>query len=340
MITKIKKEGISYLKQIGKRVLPYLPYQIGTLLSYAPDALLTINSPILITIEPNNTCNLKCPLCPRQLMTREKGAMKIDDFKLVVNDLSDSVTKIELFFMGEPLLNKDIFDMVKYANKQNIDTLISTNSTTLDRHINDLLSCGLTELLVCLDGASKESHEKYRAGSNFGEIIKNIKILCKEKQKRKSDTIVTLQFLVMKHNEHEIPLIVKLSKQLGVDHLVFKLVHLGTLNIYQRLKMAKKYLPIDSEYRVYELKGNALSTHKKQICYWAWSSVILWNGDVTGCCYDYDGQYVVGNVFREGGFKKIYKSEKYKRLRKNILKQNLDLCEKCSYNIEGNVRIY
>lgn len=60
-----------------------------------------------------------------------------------------------------------------------------------------------------------------------------------------------------------------------------------------------------------------------------WQSVVLWNGDVTICCYDYNGDYKIGNIFENGGFKEIYKSKKYGEIRRKIMKGELAICENC-----------
>jgi radical SAM protein with 4Fe4S-binding SPASM domain len=67
---------------------------------------------------------------------------------------------------------------------------------------------------------------------------------------------------------------------------------------------------------------------------------ILWNGDVTVCCYDYDGDYVIGNVFSDGGFKKLWKSGKYRAIRKKIVRQQLKICKTCDNSMVQSTRIW
>lgn len=172
-------------------------------------------------IEPTNACNLKCPLCPTaQAMRREKGFLSLDKFKVIVDGIASFKKSISMNFAGEPLLNKDIFKMARYAEEKGIRTMVSTNTCHLDRYIDEACESNINSIIVCLDGASRETHEYYRVGSNFEKIKDNIRRLCQEKNNRKlAKPNITLQFVVMKHNEHEVEDIIKLARQLGVDNL-------------------------------------------------------------------------------------------------------------------------
>lgn len=305
-------------------ILPYLPYQLCDF---------GFNGSIII--EPTNECNLKCPLCPTsQNMKREKGFMRLKDFKVIIDENIDIFKNIYMNFAGEPLLNKNVFKMVKYAEEKGIKTMISTNTTLLHRYIDEILNSGLSSLIVCLDGATKDTHELYRVGSDFNKIKENIRKICEEKRKRDLiKPVISLQFIVMKQNEHEIERIIKLAKSLGVDKLVLKSVSLGSwVPINKKIELAKSYLPHQKRYSRYTVddKGIPHIKAKVNVCPWIRQSVIYWNGDVTLCCYDYNGELIVGNVFDDGSFKKIWKSEKYKKYRKAVIRRELPLCKNCN----------
>jgi len=264
-------------------------------------------------------------------MKRAKGFLSLENFQKIVNDLPD-LKSINFGWAGEPLLNKDIFKMVKYADAKGIQTRISTNTVLLDKFINEALDSGLNNIIVCLDGASKETHEKYRVGSDFELIKSNIKKFCEEKKRRKfKQPLVTLQFLVTKDNEKEMPAMIELAKDLGVDELEFKTLSLGSsVSLVERIKRAQEFLPSNNFSR-YDFKGDKLTIKSRpKLCSWLRQSVILWNGNVVPCCYDMEGVLVIGNIFKDGGFKKIWQSEKYKQYRKKIIRKEFTLCKNCS----------
>lgn len=288
-----------------------------------------------IIIEPTNSCNLRCPLCSTPTMKRGKGLLSLDNFKKIV-DSTPKLKSIAMNFAGEPLLNKDIFKMVYYAEIHNIKVMISTNSVLLDRYIDEVLDSQLSSIIVCLDGSTKESHEKYRIGSDFDSVKKNIKMLCEEKKKRGLKfPKITLQCLITKYNEHEIPQIIKMSQGLGVDRLEFKTLSLGSVldPIEKKVRM-KNFLP-SSKFSRYSLEdGNPIIKSNPRLCHWLRQSVILWNGDVVPCCYDFEGTFVIGNLSKEGGFMKVWKSDNYKLYRKKIIKRELSLCKRCNLTSE------
>ena len=85
--------------------------------------------PYIAQIEPINVCQLKCPTCPTGLENNPDpvGNMPLSDFKKVIDQLKDYLYEVLLFGFGEPLLHKDIYEMIHYAVENNIRTNLSTN---------------------------------------------------------------------------------------------------------------------------------------------------------------------------------------------------------------------
>jgi radical SAM protein with 4Fe4S-binding SPASM domain len=307
-------------QSIGSLILPHLPWQ-----------LYDFGFSGRVVIEPTNVCNLRCPMCPTSKLKRARGFLSLNNFKEIVDGIS-GLKLINMSFAGEPLLNKDTLKMVEYAEKKGIRVIVSTNSVFLGERIDEVLNSGLDTIIVCLDGVTKETHEAYRRGSDFEEVKNNIRMLCAEKKKRGlKKPKITLQFLVMKHNEHEIPAIKLLAKELGVDELSLKSMSLGTHhNTDERVKLGKDFLPSERFSRYKWNRGKPIIKEKPKLCHWVRRSVILWNGDVICCCYDFEGKLVVGNVFRDGGFDKVWRSEKYKKYRKKIIRREFEICKRCN----------
>ena len=294
-----------------------------------------------LIIEPTNTCNLKCPVCPTsQNMKRPKGLMGIEDFNNILNQVSDIVNLINFGFSGEPLLNRHIFKMVKSAESRNIETSISTNTTFLHNYFEQVFDSNLSNLIVCLDGVTPDAHEAYRIGSDFYRIRENIIEICRLKRMKKAKKpLIILQFLVMKQNEHEVEAIKELSQQWSVDRLVLKTFSLGSwLGKSEKYKVAQKYLPKQKKYQRFTIKNGGISVASRPpFCPWLRQSVIYWNGDVTMCCYDFNGEMVVGNVFSGENFKTIWRSHRYLEVRRKVLKNEYKLCQMC--NLTSNYTI-
>ncbi len=290
--------------------------------------------PPTIMVEPTNICNLKCPLCPTGagLIKRAKGFMKFDDFKKIIDEMGNYAIHIRMWNWGEPLLNKDVFDMISYAKKKKIFVNLSTNSNFLTQEIaGRLIDSELDELIISLDGASEKTYKKYRKNGNFSDVINSIQFLVREKKRlNKKIPYIKLQFIIMKHNEHEIDKIKFLAQKIGVDELAFKTV--GIMNYFSKEDI-RKYLPRNKKYSRYEIQKEGVKpkVKVKNQCDFIWEEIVInWDGSVVPCCFDMNNLFVFGNVF-QNPIKEIWKGQKYTDFRKMILnhKNEIPLCKDC-----------
>src|SRR5262249_19248598 len=89
-------------------------------------------------------------------------------------------------------------------------------------NINDFISSGLDYVTVSLDGVTQESYEQYRVRGDLAEGFDNLRRLVAAKKALNSKTpFVEWQFIVFKHNEHEMAAARKLAAEIGVDLLRF-----------------------------------------------------------------------------------------------------------------------
>ncbi len=296
--------------------------------------------PSFIMIEPTNSCNFRCPLCPTLTMKRQRGFMKLKDFKKIIDEVSSHVKGVVMNFAGETLLNKDVYEMIEYAESQGIRIMIGTNGSLADA--DKLIESRVSGIIFALDGTTKDAYEKYRYGGNFNVVVNNIKAVCDRKRELKlKKPEISLQFIVMKHNEHQVKDVEKLGEELGVDKLVLKTVslyHMG--NSKEKEIFMKKYLPTNEVFSRYRTRGGIeVHLEKPIFCQWLFQSQILYNGDVTTCCYDNDGKNIVGNIFSDGGFFSVWKSKRYRERRKEILKRKNHLCATCSNTFIDNITL-
>lgn len=86
--------------------------------------------PISISFEPTTSCNLRCPECPSGLraFTRPTGMLQKDFFRETIDDIHKDLLYLIFYFQGEPYLNPDFLEMVKYAHDKGIYTATSTNA--------------------------------------------------------------------------------------------------------------------------------------------------------------------------------------------------------------------
>ncbi|RLD77878.1 MAG: radical SAM protein, partial [Bacteroidetes bacterium] len=170
--------------------------------------------PVSISVEPTTSCNLSCPECPagRKDFHRPRGEISLEEFQNVIDQLKGHLMYLMLYFQGEPLLNPEFFDMVSYAGQNKVYTATSTNGHYLDDdNAKQLVRSGLDRLIISLDGTDQDTYEQYRRGGDIQRVLSGIRNVVKwKKELRSSRPFLIIQFLVFKHNEHQIKDIKKL----------------------------------------------------------------------------------------------------------------------------------
>ena len=289
--------------------------------------------PVAVSIEPVNYCNLACPECfaGNGNLTREKQRLELDCFQKIINQMPSTVSYVTFYFQGEPFLHSEFIDFVRVVNKKNIYTATSTNGHFLtDKKIREIISSGLDRIIVSIDGTTQETYEKYRKNGNLQKVITGVNTLVKLKKELNSKTpYIEIQFLVMAHNEHQIPEMKKLAKALKINKLTFKTTQIyefenGSELIPKRKKYSRYYKGKDGRFHI---KGKL-----KNRCWRQWSSVVITtSGNVLPCCFDKNGVYSFGNVF-DHTLKEIWHGKKAHNFRKAILtdRQQIDICKNCS----------
>lgn len=251
--------------------------------------------PYLMFIDPCNYCDLRCPLCPTGLGTLERSQafLPFEKFKQYFDQQSDYLFEIYLYHWGEPLLNKQVFNMIQYAQSRNVGTNISSNlSATTSSDIDHLLDSGLEYLVVSLDGTSAESYSKYRVRGDYERVVANMnEILCRRKLRGQRTPFVEWQFIVMKQNEHEIPEAERMAKQIGVDLLRFTRVGMPH-DTTDRKVVGSEWFPITARGMEYALPDD-LADHfgivqRRSPCFYLYRSMYVSpDGGVAPCCASY-----------------------------------------------------
>jgi len=137
-------------------------------------------------------------------------------FQETIDDIHKELLYLIFYFQGEPYLNPDFLDMVKYAHDKGIYTATSTNAHYLtDEKAKKQLKCGLDRLIISVDGTTQDVYQQYRVGGKLDKVLEGARNIVKWKKELKSKTpFVFFQFLVVKPNEHQIEDIKKLGKKL------------------------------------------------------------------------------------------------------------------------------
>lgn len=293
-------------------------------------------APPVLTIEPTNQCNLHCPLCITGSgeMERTSGRMSLETFQKIIEHMGKDIFFMLIYHQGEPYINKNFFKFVEIAKHNNIYVTTSTNGHYFtDPNITKTLDCGLDSMIISLDGTTQESYEKYRVGGQLERVLDGTARLIAEKKRRKMSTPnVVFQFLVMKHNEKEIPEVKKIADQLGVDRLLIKNIEVRSLS------EAQKWLPTKNKFRRYDFDGKkyVVKGIDKKSCTRPWlSTLINWDGTFVPCCFDKNAEHPMGNVHKLSDLNDMWLGNSITDFRTQLLqnRQSIDICRNCNQGL-------
>jgi radical SAM protein with 4Fe4S-binding SPASM domain len=259
-------------------------------------------------------------------MTRGLGYIEVELYKRVIQQAKDSTSAVFLHHFGESLLHPKLGELIRYAKNNNIKTYLSANAIMLNENrFCELVEGGLYELILSLDGVTDETSRAVR-----GEASKNVKLaeekimsLLKYRRNSSSKTPrIYMQIVRQRKNAHEVEeWFKKWSNVPGVD----------------RAKV-KSYVIWDGrDDQINDLRMDEDFQRGAIVCDKPWTSVVvLWDGRVVPCCFDYDGIYTLGNLY-EQSIIEMWNGEKIKYLRQCHSEgklQEVMLCEKC-VDMEG-----
>src|SRR6476469_4062181 len=295
-------------------------------------------SPIAISVEPTTSCNLRCPECPSGLraFTRPTGMLQKNFFKETIDQLAPHLSYLVFYFQGEPYLNPDFLNMVHYAASKKIYTATSTNAHYLtDANAQRPVESGLDNLIISIDGTTQEVYKQYRVGGNLKKVLEGAANIVKWKKELGSKKpFIIFQFLVVRHNQHQIEEVKKMAKEIGVDE-----VRLKTAQVYDYQNDPNQLIPTIAKYSRYKKDKSgkmAFKGNNANHCWRLWHDpVITWDGSVVPCCFDKDAKHKLGDLSKQS-FRELWHNKEYRHFRSQVLqsRKNIDICANCSEGVK------
>lgn len=274
---------------------------------------------LTLQVEPTNACNLDCRICMRRNLERPTSFLSLDDFKRVLD--SGNFRYVGLLGWGEPLLNLQLFEMIRYAESKGVSTSVTTNGTLIVDNIEDIFSSGLREIAFGI--YDKEL---------FRQSLSQIEELIREKSRRDSKIPKTyLDITIYKENLAQILELIRLAPELHVDAVILHRL----FNVY-KVDPTVEYLSVEEEAELFaEIKRWArrlklelyLPPKHTYPCRIVKRSIFVTaDGRVTPCTYL--SEFYLGSAL-EQGVAEIMRSKAYADFVKNM-KQH-PICSRCQW---------
>lgn len=287
--------------------------------------------PIYMEISPSGACNHRCVYCGLDFMEYQKRYLDSNLLNERISELSSQGLKSVMFAgEGEPLLHKDIVDIIKHTKKSKIDAGIATNGVLLKKALAEEIIGDVDWIKVSINGATKETYARIHRSrpEDFSIVIENLSYAQDLKKKHGYKCTLGMQLILLPENQHEVLSLAKLAGDMGLDYLVVKPYsqHLfGKSDTYKDIRYA------DYQYLAKELasfntnnfnvifrektmkKWDAGSRNYKNCLALPFWSYIDAGGGVWGCsAYLGDDRFEYGNIYKNS-FKEIWEGEKRRK---------------------------
>lgn len=215
--------------------------------------------PETVGIEIISKCNLACSMCHNSDLRVEHNVnsrVSLDLVKKLLPEFKKHKPVVSLSG-GEPLLHRDLFDMVSLLSKNNVLTSVSTNGTLIKRRIDEILDSGLAFITVSLDHFKPELHDQGRGKQGtFAEVVDGIKLLTKKRKKTPFN--IKINTVIREDNFDALPQLYQFIETLGVDE--WSLAHLSFLTpkMAQDIEQCKSANGFSTPFYAFDLGRNAV----------------------------------------------------------------------------------
>lgn len=276
-------------------------------------------TPPSIQIEPTNYCNANCICCSAPRSKRPRGYMDYALFRKIVDEAAAiRVRRIHLYLHGEPMLHPSIIEMIAYTKSHHIGIHFTTNGMLVgEEAARAILASDVDSgdhFRFSILGHTRQVHEAVMRGVQHDIVVQNIhRFLEMRKRRRFSGPVVEVIMYSMPENERE--------QAEFLQYWTGKVDHTTVVGRVSRFF---------SEYK----RGKNAGYHRRRTCIHIWERLtVLWNGDVTVCCMDIDGDCVVGSL-GEDSISRIWNGERLSSIRKIHKEGKLEdfpFCEHCDF---------
>ncbi len=273
-------------------------------------------APRTLIVEPTNHCNLNCIMCPRDEMQRPFGTMKPDLYKVILKQAKEAeIREIVLSGFGEPLLSKELFNMISLAKDSGFQVVVNTNGTCLTKqNIDRLVSAAPDYLNVSLDGATQDTYESVRIKGKFDQVTSNFESLLDARDRASQGSLmrISVKLIEMEATAGESQAFVKRWKD-RVDQVLLPEVHNwgGAME---------------------SLGNSGAESEGRFPCRELWRTMIVfYDGSVSICCAIFDNNFDMGHI-PEDHLINVWRGSAYQELRNHHLNGEygaIDPCKDC-----------
>lgn len=301
-----------------------------------------------LRISLTDNCNLRCIYCtPEKLFQKKEEKLLFEDLQKIIRVAKDiGIKKIRLTG-GEPLLRKDLCEIIKEIKKSEIDEIyITTNGILLEEKIKDLKEAGLMGINVSLDTLDENIFNEITRGGDIKKVINGIKKSISLGLKVKINSVI-----IKGINEDSIYQLAEITKNNKIDVRYIELMPIGEGKKYQGLNNneilkrlenkfgLKEYFEINGVTEYHKLKNSQgrigfISPINNCFCKDCNKIRITSSGEIKRCLNE-EGRINLKNINTEIEIKELLKNEIKNKPEKHLFGEKKEFIEKKNMNEIG-----
>ncbi|MBN1561796.1 radical SAM protein [candidate division KSB1 bacterium] len=226
------------------------------------------SAPTSVALKLTNACNLRCKMCGQPREGHVPGDAKyapasffkervsIARYKDILTELKKIRPNIYLWG-GEPFIYPDLFELVRYGKSLNFTVQINTNGLYVRKYAEEIVACGLDDLIVSIDGP-EEVHDDVRGLAGAFRLLKEgiVAIQAEKKSRGRKHPLLRVRGTISPYNFEHIYTLTDIAKELGADSLNFNWTWFTTRQTgeaYQKMMKelfdtdARSWIPYETE---------------------------------------------------------------------------------------------
>jgi radical SAM protein with 4Fe4S-binding SPASM domain len=283
-------------------------------------------TPMVVYIEPSGYCNLKCGFCPHGVPGSDlkKDLMSYELFRKLIDDIGSFPGRPKLLRIcgnGEPLMNKFLVDMLRYAREQEVSERIEmlTNGLLLSPDTIRYLPECLDRIIISIEGLCAEDYLRISgAKMDFKKFLGSL------------DALFTARKDCIVHHKIHHEAVPSQEKEREF-HELFE----GRCDEIFIERLVPMWPQLDSAYSSHEFRFSDDPVRTRRVCAQIFKGVqVQADGEVVPCCVDWKRVNVLGDLRTESLFD-IWNGPRMKRMQLQHLsgnKPNLEPCRDCTMN--------
>jgi radical SAM protein with 4Fe4S-binding SPASM domain len=278
--------------------------------------------PIMMEIDPINSCIHKCPACFLSGNRFADASLSIDFMKNAIDQTSSFLKSIVFTGGGEPLCNTDTIEAIKYAASKKLSVALITNGELIDKEKAETIVSNCEWVRISIDAFTTEEYLKIHGmdESHLQKVWHNVDLLIEAKKKFLAKCTIGVAYLVNGENRKNMFSFAEKARKAGVDYCQFRPFHYSDFDFTDSLLKTKvleddKFKVIASMQRIDKEEGEF------DVCLGDYlRTVLAADGYLYPCCFTRGHkEFRLGNLAKDD-FLTIWKSEKKKEIFKNKLK--------------------